>query len=690
MLKTARPLAMAFGLLCAPAGAAAQDERAGTPPVETPAGADDTLLDMSLEDILSQEVTSVAKKAQRAVDAPAAVYVISQEQISRSGANTITDLLRRVPGLEVFEVQGSATSVSARGFSSRYAANLLVMIDGAAIYSTSVSGMFWDQAIMPLQDIERIEVIRGPGGPLWGSNSINGIINIISKQSVDTQGLRADGKAGLRDVRAELGYSWQIAPTLGVRTYGSYGYSKGLQYADGSNIVDHWNGLLGGVRFDYAPDDDDNLVALGELSRGDFAEVRKQLEITPSGPVSTAVEPHEPFHSEHVLVRWRHVFSPDVELTSQVYYNYLARNALGADIGRALFDASFDGHWHASPAHDFNFGMSGRISRDTVIPTDLLSLAGGRRTERWITGYAQDEIALQADRLSLTLGSKFEVNSFNGFNAQPSARLFYRPDEGLAFWAAASRAVRTPLLLQRAMTASFFILTVPPGQSEPIPTLSTVVGNAKIGNETLLALEAGVRAELNKWWSLDLSAYHNRYDHLTTVDMASIAPLIIDPYPFPVGIATVSNFRNNGYGHSWGAELVLSGRLTKRWNVELSYSYLDLHLAFRPNPGLLSIQLVPADASSRHQVRLSSSVDLGDKLSLDGFVHYLSKSYRGARPAFTDLDLRLAYHPRANLELAVAGRHLLQSRHLEYFEDFVPIPTGYVPRAVTVEARVRF
>nr|WP_294851619.1 TonB-dependent receptor plug domain-containing protein [uncultured Sphingomonas sp.] len=226
----------------------------------------DALLDMSLEELLSQQVTSVAKKSGRVADSAAAVTVITQEDIRRSSARTVPDLLRMVPGMEVAEVQSSATSVSARGFTSRFAANLLVMVDGAAIYSTSISGMFWDQALIPLQDIERIEVVRGPGGTLWGSNSISGIVNIITKQSVDTQGLRVDGSIGTYSRRLEVAYGKELNENLGFRIYGDYRATDGLDGPHGAVPDNSWKGGLAGIRFDYAPSDKDNVVVLGELS----------------------------------------------------------------------------------------------------------------------------------------------------------------------------------------------------------------------------------------------------------------------------------------------------------------------------------------------------------------------------------------------------------------------------------------
>ncbi|MCJ2187004.1 TonB-dependent receptor plug domain-containing protein [Novosphingobium beihaiensis] len=687
--KAIGALSAALALFVLPAPAQPQEPAA----VETAAPSQqmDELLGMSLEDILSQEVTSVAKKAQHVADAPAAVYVVSQDQISRSGARTLADLLRRVPGMDVFELQGSTSTISARGFSSRFASNLLVMVDGAAIYNTAISGMFWDQAIFPLQDIERIEVIRGPGGTLWGSNSINGVINIITKQSVDTQGLRLNLKAGTRDVRTEAGYGAQLSPSLGVRLYGTYRHSKGLQLADGQNIGDKWNGALGGVRLDYAPSDNDSAVVLAEVSGGHFTETITGLSVTQDGPVGTILHPRSNFNSEHVLARWKHGFTQDFDLVGQVYYNRLHRTEFDAGVTRELYDASLEGHWRLNSLHDVNFGISGRIAHDTVSSSRMIRLENGANTDHWLTGYLQDEIALVPGKLALTAGSKFEVNDFSGFQAQPSLRLFYRYNDSLAFWAAASHAVRTPLLQQRKMDANLLIWQPDTPRPEETPLLFILRGNKDVRVEELTSFEAGARASLSRSWSLDLSFYRNRYSHLVTAETVSVEPLVVPPFPGPVGTVARSTFGNNGTGRSWGFELVLSGQITPQWKTELSYSYLDLHVETETGGTIFpSFVVTPADSSSNSQLRATTSYDIGDKISLGGSLHYVSKSIDGVRPAFTDLDLRAAYRPRSNIEIAVTGSHLLQDRRLEFYEDYVPLPLGYVPRTVTLETRVRF
>lgn len=652
----------------------------------------DALLDMSLEELLSQQVTSVAKKSGRVADSAAAVTVITQEDIRRSSARTVPDLLRMVPGMEVAEVQSSATSVSARGFTSRFAANLLVMVDGAAIYSTSISGMFWDQALVPLQDIERIEVIRGPGGSLWGSNAVNGIVNIITKQSVDTQGLRIDGSAGNFDRRLEVGFGRELNENLGFRVYGDYRSTRGLDGFDGAVPGNGWKGGLAGIRFDYAPSDKDNIVVLGELSSGKFQERFVNISMNPFVPVVSPLIQNNKFHTRHVLARWKRSVSDDLDISAQVYYNNLYRTEFGTAIDRDLYDASFEGRWKVNDSNELNFGVAGRISSDNVKNTYSLSLPSpdSHNVDRWLTGYIQDEITLVPDQLKLTLGSKFEKNNFTGFEIQPSARILYRANPNFAVWASVSRAVRTPLLLQREMVANVTQLRDVPGFPIPVPVNSTFSGSKSAKSESVISYEAGARGSLGGGWSYDLAAFISNYDKITTGNLVGqqivTVPIPVPPYAMPVGMQLDFVVGNDGDAKSKGFEALIAGPITKWWKLEVSYSYLDLNIGSPAG----TLTLTGDSGSSHHQIRAKSSMILSEHMRLDTDVYYVSRSLGGERPAYTDLDIRGTYQVNSNLELSLVGSNLLKKRRLEFYQDTLPIELVYVPRSAFIEARARF
>ena len=646
----------------------------------------DDLLDLSLEELLAQEVTSVAKKARRIADSAAAVTVITQDDIRRSSARTVPDLLRMVPGMEVAEVQSSSTSVSARGFTSRFAANLLVMIDGASIYSTSISGMFWDQALIPLQDIERIEVIRGPGGALWGSNAINGVVNIITKQSVDTQGLRLNASWGTFDHRIEAGFGKQLTDNLGFRVYGDYRGTKGLDGPTGSIPSNNWKGGLAGVRFDYAPTTDDNIVVLAEYSEGRFHERFLAVDIPHLMPGYIVEFQRNKFETEHALARWTRAVSDDFDFSVQAYFNRLYRTEFGASIDRDLYDLSAEGRWRASDTHEFNFGVAGRLSHDTINGNFSLSMPEEASTDRWLSGYIQDDISIIPDKLRLTLGSKFEVNNFTGTEIQPSARLFYRFSPKIAAWASVSRAVRTPLLMQRSMIANVTLLKEVEGVPGLFPVNSSFNGNPDAKAERVTSFEAGIRGEISPTWSFDVAAYYSNYDRLTTGNTITQSPIIVPPIPFPVGMQLDFVIGNAGSGDAKGFEALISGKLAPWWKGELSYSYLDLD-AESP---LGTYVLAGAGSSPNHQIRAKSSMELGDRFSFDTDLHFVGAAQNDSRDEYFDLDMRATYRMNSNVELSVVGSNLLDRRRLEYYTDTLPLEQVYVPRTAYAEVRLRF
>ena len=646
----------------------------------------DDLLDLSLEELLAQEVTSVAKKSRRIADSAAAVTVITQEDIRRSSARTVPDLLRMVPGMEIAEVQSSATSVAARGFTSRFAANLLVMVDGAAIYSTSISGMFWDQALIPLQDIERIEVIRGPGGTLWGSNSINGIVNIITKQSVDTQGLRLNASVGTSDRRGEVGYGSRITDNLGFRVYGDYRHTKGLDGPHGDIPNNGWKGGLAGVRFDYAPSANDSIVALAEYSEGRFKERFVAVNFDPANPGTTIQIQHNKFHSFHTLLRWKHEVNDDFDFTVQGYYNNLMRTEFGATIDRDLYDLSAEGRWRVSPVHELNFGIAGRISKDKIGSNFSLTLPSKSNTDRWLTGYIQDDITIIPDKLRFTLGSKFEENNFTGTEIQPSARLFFRANPEFAAWASVSRAVRTPLLIQREMVANVTLMRNLPGFPAPVPVNASFYGSPDAKAEQVISYELGFRGGLGNGWSYDVAAHYSDYNDLVSANLISQTPIFIPPIPFPVGVQLDNVIGNSGSGKSKGIEILLSGAVTNWWDTKLSYSYLDLDVKSDPGTYLLA----GTGTSAKHQARFISYMNLTDNFSLDSTLHYVGRTQNKERKAYTDLDVRATYRINSQIDLSVVGSNLLHKRRLEYYHDSLPLELVYVPRTAYIEARVRF
>lgn len=650
---------------------------------------DDGLLSMSLEELLNQQVTSAAKKSQSVSDTAAAIYVLTKDQIESSSAKTLTDLFRIVPGLQVVEVQGSGTAVSARGFSSRYASNILVMVDGAAIYNSGISGIFWDQALIPLQDIERIEIIRGPGGSLWGSNSINGVINIITKQGIDAQGVRARLNVSENQQRAELGVGAILSDTATARVYGTFRRNLAEDFVGSTIYKDRWRGGLGGIRFDLAPSNIDTVLLLSEYSGGKIEDRFVNWELSPYLPVQTVTRLDNNFKSFHVLGRWKHAFSADFDVTSQIYYNYLARDEWGGTIDRRLYNISVEGRWRASDRHELNFGVEGQIDKEGGRTAPTVGDITGSRTDRQVSGYLQDDIWLVPDRLRLTIGSKFEDNNFTGTNAQPSVRALFKITPSQSFWLSASRAVRTPLLSARGGLLRYG-LNIPVDDTGMAYFFDTrIMGNPKAMNERLDAIEAGVRGKITNHWSYDLGAFVNRYRNLSTLSLVGYNLIYKSPVPVPLGLDLYYLYTNEAKARSKGFELAIKGQPGPGWEVETSWSYLDVDEKIRQSPAEV-LPVAPVGLSPHHQLRLRSTYDVTDKLKVTGFVQYAGQTIDRTQSSYTKLDLRVTWEPTPNLDLSVMGSDLLDKRRVEFAQAILPIPNVYVKRAVAFEARARF
>lgn len=680
--RAARRLALAAALL---PGAAFAAE---TEPVATIEAQRENLTDLSLEELLGQQVTSAAKKPQRLSETAAAVTVITQEQIARSGARSLSDVLRMVPGFEVSEVQSSATAVSARGFASRFAANILVTVDGAASFGTSLTGIFWDQAIFPLQQIERIEVIRGPGGPLWGNNSVNGVVNIITKQGIDTQGVRGNVKLGTDSLRAESGVGVQLADEAYLHTYVTHNSRSTYARFDGRKYELDAKSSLVGVRFDYGPSPDDTIVALAEYQDGYFEDVFAPYMLQGDTPVRMLDAQKNDAGYEHVLARWTHAFSPSFEVTAQGYVNRLHRSEWSGRAVRNLYDIGIEGRWRASERHELNFGVTGRILRESNV-NDLYRTSG---TDRWLTGYVQDEVRLIPDKLVLTVGSKFEINNFGNSNVQPSARLLYHVDRKTSVWASVSRAVRTPLLSARiAHFTTGFEVPLPP--SGALGFLEgTIVGNPQVRSETLDAFEAGLRGRLGDGWTFDIAAFHNCYRHLNTFDLLQAAPILSASGQTPIGAAILVQIGNGSRAESTGVEAMVAGSPLPGWELEASYAFLDLDQTVTAGPPIaLSGPLIDAQLSARHQVRLRNTYTLASGVELSSYVQHVSRAPSGWRDAYTKLDLRATWSATPNVELSLVGLDLLKRRRVELRQSpYNALPQVYVRRSVQFETRFRF
>jgi iron complex outermembrane recepter protein len=676
--------------LCGPAYAQeeGQSDRA---PAEPAANVD--LLSTDLEDLLVLESTSVAKKRQNVQDSAAAVYVITQEDIRNSASSTIPDLLRVVPGVEVGNLANGVTAVSIRGFNGRNSNSLLVMVDGRSVYVSTLSGVFWDQLNIPLHDIERIEVVRGPGSTLWGANAVNGVINIITKNSADTLGVQANARAGLRGQTLELSSSNEISSDSTIRVNGLYRRDQGLQSLSGDDLGTVSNEGALALRFDWQPTTRDAITLQADyktLSRDTITFNVDPAEIDPTPiPALTALA----YDDVSILGRWRRTQSDKFDFSVQAYYNAVSREELGFFAFEwSIADLDFGANWRPNATHDINFGLNLRATSDrfTLIDprVDLLDRAD---TDHWISGYLQDDISLIADTLRLTVGAKLEYNDFTGVEFQPGVRMFYRPSADFAMWGAVTRAVRTPSRFERS--ADFLFAAVEPNSRQnptPLPIFAGFLGTPDAEAENLLAFEAGFREQIAPKWSVDVAGFYNVYDSLAEPTIVAVRPNFIPNFPFPVSVTTTAQFQFRGKAETWGLEATIKGEIAPWWNVQLGYSHFKGRTGNDPLTGTRFKGFLPLESSPENQGTLINTFQLGSAVTLNTQVRFVDELIDGEVPSYFDGDLRLRYEAPNGLEVSLVAENLFESNRFEFLVGSYPAPRSTVARNVALDLRYRF
>ena len=504
---------------------------------------------MSLEQLMNIEITSVGKKSQHLSQSAAAAFVISQDDIRRSGATNIPDALRMAPGVQVARIDSNKWAVSARGFNGRFAKNLLVLIDGRSVYSPSFSGVYWDMQDVMLEDVERIEVIRGPGATLWGSNAVNGVINIITKSAADTQGGRISLGAGT----IEKGFgSARYGAKLGdgetyARAYGKGFGRSSFNTSDGRNSGDSWDRGQGGFRIDHQLGDDSSTTLQGDAYAGNVNQRINQPSLSPPGMVYTNDAGR--ISGFNLLGRWRKSLALDSEISVQAYYDHTYKKESFGVQERNTYDLELQHRFGFADWHDVIWGLGYRLNQDQISSPFQLDFGSPRQDRQLFSAFIQDEMTLLEDQLKLTLGSKFEHNEFTGFEGQPNLRLSWTPNDEHSFWGAISRAVRIPS--RGESDARIFSLIIPPSQqTSNFPVALYVDGNRQFRAEELLAYELGYRFMPSPRFSADLALFYNMYDGLR--DGTEGQPNI----DFASGLITIdSRLTNKVKGESYGAEL---------------------------------------------------------------------------------------------------------------------------------------
>lgn len=580
-----------------------------------------SLADLSLEELANLEITSVSRRAERLAEAAASVFVITGDDIRRSGVTSLPEALRLAPNLQVARVDARQYAISARGFNNTIANKLLVLIDGRTIYTPLFSGVFWDAQDTLLEDIERIEVISGPGATLWGANAVNGVINVITRRATDTLGTLVTLGAGNLERGAALRHGVSLGGTDALRVYGKFFDRDNTVRANGTPASDEWHNGQTGFRADWGSGSN------GFTLQGDA--YRAQIDQTAPGDVELS--------GGNLLARWTRQISASSNLQVQGYLDHTERDIPGTFAERLdTLDLEFQHGFEAVRGHLLTWGGGHRHARDHVTNSAVLAFLPADRNLDWTSLFVQDEIELQRP-VRLSVGAKWERNPYTGGELLPSTRLAWRPDEQRMVWGAWSRAVRAPSRIDRELFA--------PGQ----PPFA-LAGGPDFRSEVSNILEIGYRAQPSARISYSGTLFHSRHDRLRSVE--SIAP----------GVSVLGNEME---GKSTGLEAWASLQAAEAWRLGAGALLLDQDLQLKPGSADVTGTAAAGNDPS-HQFSLRSSHELGSRQDLDVLVRHVGKLPSPAVPRYTAVDLRYAWHPGRGLEFSLAARNLFDGSHPEF------------------------
>lgn len=616
------------------------------------------LKSLSLEQLGNIEVTTVSKQPEEVWRTPAAIYVLTQADIRRSGATILPELLRMIPGVQVSRMQSDQWAVGVRGFASQFSRGLLVMIDGRSVYTPLFEGVYWDVQDLMLQDIERIEVIRGPGGTVWGANAVNGVINTITKRPRDTQGAAGSVMAGnVEHFAGAVREGFHPSRNLYARIYAK-GFARGPEKNPGNDPYDKWHQARGGFRGEWDPTASDRFTLQGDIYQGKSGAQTAVGQFLP-GPAQLVIDDMQAVSGGNLLLRWNRALAHGSNFYLQAYFDRTNRQTIQVGETRNTFDLDFVDHLATLPRQDLIFGAGMRLSPSYIIQNQpTVDFEPHRTTDYIYSAFLQDTFSLLPDRLELSLGSKFENNNFSGFEIQPSARLLWTPREHMTFWGAMTRAVRTPGRLDQDLQITGYT----PG---PPPYFVRIVGDPAFKSIVLIGNEVGYRQLLTRHLYVDIAAFHNQYDNLESFGRLSFTT---PTTPYPHLLLTVP-WANGIKGSTDGLEIVPYWKPANWWVLRGSFSHL--HLDLRPKTGFSDTGTVASDeGSSPHRMAsVQSMLTWPHGIEFDQDYRFVSRLPAQHVRSYQTMDAHLGWTVRNHVTLAVNGRDLLQPSHHEFTGD---------------------
>jgi iron complex outermembrane recepter protein len=652
-------------------------------PIQANAETDDSYFNMDLAQLMQVSITSVSKKSQNLADTAAAAYVITQEDIRRSGVTSIPEALALAPGIQVARMSASKWSISSRGFGGYTSNKLLVMIDGRSVYSPAYSGTFWDMQNTLLEDIERIEVVRGPGGTMWGANAVNGVVNIITKKTQDTQGtLVRVGGGDQEKMTAAARYGGKMGDSTFGRLYVTANErGSNTLAADDQDANDGWQNGQVGFRLD-------GKVGTGNEwnLQGDFYKIDGDQIVFPfwvdKPPYLTSNYGDYSARGNNLTGSWKHKLTGGDLLSFNAYYDSNNRKETYYEQSFTTFDMNLQYETRLGDRNGLTMGTGFRRIDGEF--SDTLQVSIPDQTNNLYSVFLQDEIRLIADQLWFTLGTKYEHNEFTGNEWQPSARLLWKPAVDHSLWSSVARAVRTPSMIEDS--GSVTVATFPTSMGTQTMSL---LGNSDFYSETLIAYEAGYRWQASKSLSFDVAVYYNDYDDLYTV-IPGTNPSSMDQY-----------FANAKEGSGYGMETAINWKTNSWLSFILTYTWQDLEVNWK-DPTRAAYQGIVADFTSdnypKNQASIRSAIDLATDWQFNWWLRYVD-AIKGRDTidqtslitvdSYCLLDANLIWKPRQGLEIMLAGQNLLNSGQLEYISELIT-PQTKIGRSVYIKATWMF
>ena len=619
--------------------------------------------------LFDTSIFSLSKKDENAFDAASSIYVLSSNDIRRSGATSIPEALRLVPGLQVARIDGNKWAISSRGFNAQFSNKLLVLVDGRAVYIPLFAGTFWDMQDYVLGDIEKIEVIRGSGGAVWGANAVNGVINIVTKNAVDTQGAYFAGIVGNQDrAIAEVRYGDKTKAGDHYRVYAKQSNRDEMDKlnSDQGN-EDGYSQSQAGFRYDIRSIKDNVVAVSGEIKKGETDDYfnLQNLSTKPTDKGATGA---------NLVASWNKTLSQKSNFILQSYLNYDAFDVGILKLSERTADVDFQYYYAPNRHHQISLGLGYRLIQDKIVETPLTNnvfpfhYEPNSRNDEIFSAFLQDKIGLIADRLYLTLGSKFEINDFTGFEVQPSAKLTLFPSRNQTAWASVSRAVRTPTRAEKSIQIN---------SSGGTPLQK---GDASYRAENVLAYELGYRIKPTRDSLIDAAIFYNDYDNLR--DFQGDLP---------------STVTNSGKGQSFGAELTAKWRVMPNWQLEAGYDFLKIDLeSKKPATESTNFPIGFAERQSpKNQFRFRSNYNITPKIEFDNIVYYVdsisdSRSVRDTGvKSYVRLDTRVGYLINSDLDVSVGVQNITDRRHQEFDEGLFGNETE-VGRTIYFKTAVKF